>query len=215
MLSSRASFRTRICPKTYTPPMSATRAGATRPRCAWGGPMSSRGQRPICALRSPPWSQARSSSSTVQCLSLMVHVRSCSRRSASNWGAHPSSPERTGSAALSGATVKLRKLGRTGLIVSEIGFGCGPTGGLLVRGTPAERREALACALDLGINYFDTAPGYGSGASESNLGETLQSLRASAVVATKVALDRDSLGDIRGFIERSVEDSLRRLRRQE
>jgi aryl-alcohol dehydrogenase-like predicted oxidoreductase len=116
---------------------------------------------------------------------------------------------------LSGVPVKLRRLGRTGLTVSEIGFGCGPTGGLLIRGTPAERREALACALDLGINYFDTAPGYGTGASESNLGESLQSLRASAVVATKVALDWDSLGDIQGFIERSVEDSLRRLRRQE
>src|ERR1700677_4666991 len=216
MLSSRASFRTRICPKTYTPPMSATRAEATRPRCAWGGPMSSRGRRPFCARRSPPWSQARSSSSTARCRSLMVLVRSCSRRSASNWAVHPSSPERPGrAAALSGVPVKLRRLGRTGLTVSEIGFGCGPTGGLLIRGTPAERREALACALDLGINYFDTAPGYGTGASESNLGETLQSLRASAVVATKVALDWDSLGDIRGFIERSVENSLRRLRRQE
>jgi aryl-alcohol dehydrogenase-like predicted oxidoreductase len=115
---------------------------------------------------------------------------------------------------LSGVPVKLRKLGRTGLTVSEIGFGCGPTGGLFIRGTPAARREALACALDVGINYFDTAPGYGTGASESNLGESLQSLRASAVVATKVALDWDSLGDIQGFIERSVEDSLRRLRRQ-
>jgi aryl-alcohol dehydrogenase-like predicted oxidoreductase len=111
--------------------------------------------------------------------------------------------------------VKLRSLGRTGLSVSEIAFGCGPTGGLFIRGTPAERRDALACALDLGINYFDTAPGYGNGASESNLGEALAALRATAAVATKVALAWENLGDIPGFIERSVEGSLRRLRRQD
>lgn len=109
----------------------------------------------------------------------------------------------------------MRTLGRTGLPVSEIGFGCGPTGGLMIRGSAADRREAVACALDLGINYFDTAPGYGPSVSESHLGETLQELGAQVVIATKVALDWSDLGDIAGSVQRSVEQSLKRLRQSE
>jgi aryl-alcohol dehydrogenase-like predicted oxidoreductase len=108
--------------------------------------------------------------------------------------------------------MKLRTLGRTALPVSEIGFGCGPTGGLMIRGSAAERREAAACALSLGIGYFDTAPGYGSGTSETHLGETLHQLGAPAVVASKVALGPDDLVDIVESIQRSVEASLTRLR---
>jgi aryl-alcohol dehydrogenase-like predicted oxidoreductase len=108
--------------------------------------------------------------------------------------------------------MKLRTLGRTALPASEIGFGCGPTGGLMIRGSAVERREAIACALDLGINYFDTAPGYGANASESHLGEALHHLGARALIATKVALTLRNLGDIVGSIQRSVEESLVRLR---
>jgi aryl-alcohol dehydrogenase-like predicted oxidoreductase len=114
-----------------------------------------------------------------------------------------------------GGEVKLRTLGRTGLSVSEIGFGCGPTGGLMIRGSSARRREAVACALDLGINYFDTAPGYGANVSETHLGETLRELGARVTVATKVALALDDLAGIVGAIQRSVEQSLTRLRLDE
>jgi aryl-alcohol dehydrogenase-like predicted oxidoreductase len=114
------------------------------------------------------------------------------------------------------AIVNLRTLGRTGLAVSEIGFGCGPTGGLMIKSSAAERREAIACAFDLGINYFDTAPGYGASASETNLGDALHELGgARGLVATKVALGLDDLGDIVGCVQRSVEQSLKRLRRDE
>jgi L-galactose dehydrogenase/L-glyceraldehyde 3-phosphate reductase len=51
-----------------------------------------------------------------------------------------------------------RALGRTGLRISALGFGCGNVGGLMVRGAPAERERAVARALELGVNYFDTAP---------------------------------------------------------
>ena len=44
-----------------------------------------------------------------------------------------------------------RTLGRTGLRVGALGFGCGNVGGLLIRGTPAERERAVARALELGI----------------------------------------------------------------
>ena len=63
-----------------------------------------------------------------------------------------------------------RTLGKTGLRVSTLGFGCGNVGGLMVRGAPAEQERAVARAIELGINYFDTAPSYGDGQSEQNLG---------------------------------------------
>ena len=49
-------------------------------------------------------------------------------------------------------------LGRTGMQVSQLGFGCGSIGGLLVRGDYPTMREVVERAIELGINYFDTAP---------------------------------------------------------
>jgi aryl-alcohol dehydrogenase-like predicted oxidoreductase len=105
-----------------------------------------------------------------------------------------------------------RRLGRTGIEISEIGFGCGITAGLMIHGSPDARRDAVAHALDCGINYFDTAPAYGATVSESNLGQALAELNASPIVATKIALDLDDLRDIAGAVIRSVEGSLKRLR---
>ncbi|MET0986711.1 MAG: aldo/keto reductase [Steroidobacteraceae bacterium] len=107
--------------------------------------------------------------------------------------------------------MRLRTLGRTGLAVSEIGFGCGPTAALMIHGSAGQRREAVACALDLGINYFDTAPGYADTVSETQLGLVLRELGARPFIATKVALSIDQLDDIGGTVERSVESSLQRL----
>lgn len=107
--------------------------------------------------------------------------------------------------------MKKRPIGRTGLLVSEIGFGCGGNAGLMVKGTPDEQRAAVSTALELGIDYFDTAPVYGDTASERNLGRALKSLGARPIVATKVALEFEDLDDIAGSVVRSVEDSLERL----
>ena len=65
--------------------------------------------------------------------------------------------------------MRMRTLGRTGLQVSILGFGCGAVGGLMVRGDPADQERAVARALEAGVNYFDTAVQYGDGASERNL----------------------------------------------
>ena len=81
-----------------------------------------------------------------------------------------------------------RTLGRTGIKASQIGFGCGNVGGLLVRGEPEDRTRAVARAIDLGINYFDTAPSYGGGLSERNLGRVLKDLKAEVYLGTKVGL---------------------------
>ena len=109
--------------------------------------------------------------------------------------------------------MEYRVLGRTNLRVSALGFGCGNVGGLMVRGTRAERERAVARALELGVNFFDTAPLYGDGVSEEHLGETLQAVRAQCLVATKVRVGPGGLADPAGAVTRSLETSLRRLRR--
>ena len=98
--------------------------------------------------------------------------------------------------------------------VSALGFGCGDVGGLMVRGTPAERERGVARALEHGINYLDTAPSYGSGESEKNLGQVLRALKPSAptaIVGTKWRLVAADLADVAGAVARSVETSLGRL----
>lgn len=107
-----------------------------------------------------------------------------------------------------------RGLGRTGLRVSQLGFGCGNVGGLMVRGTPKDREQALARALELGINYFDTAPSYGDGLSEQHLGDAVRALNASVLIGNKFSLWPEDMSDIRGAVARSLEASLRRLGRE-
>jgi aryl-alcohol dehydrogenase-like predicted oxidoreductase len=104
-----------------------------------------------------------------------------------------------------------RSLGKTGLTVSTLGFGCGNVGGLIIRGTPAERERAVARAMELGVNYFDTAPSYGDGESERNLGRVLKALKARVQVGTKFRLDPHDLHDIPGAVARSLDQSLKRL----
>ena len=106
-----------------------------------------------------------------------------------------------------------RVLGKTGIRVSEIGFGCGNVGGLMVRGSHEEQVEAVTRALELGIDYFDTAPSYGGRRSETNLGRVLEELSPEVTVATKVRIGAEDLDDIQGAVERSLEASLKRLRR--
>ena len=108
-----------------------------------------------------------------------------------------------------------RRLGQTGLQVSALGFGAGAIGGLFVRGDRAEQQRAVARALEAGITYFDTAPSYGDGRSEENLGHALRALDAwdRVVVGTKVRLHPSDLDDPQAAILRSIEGSLRRLGR--
>jgi aryl-alcohol dehydrogenase-like predicted oxidoreductase len=108
--------------------------------------------------------------------------------------------------------------GKTGVSVSRLGFG-GAVAGLknyLHTYDPSSEEskksvfEALETALKLGITYFDTAPGYGDGASESMFGEVLGSVPKDKIfLATKC-----SPTDYDGVI-RSVEQSLKRLKRDQ
>ena len=105
-------------------------------------------------------------------------------------------------------------LGRTGLSVSRLGFGCGSIGGLLVRGDYPTMRQVVGRAIELGINYFDTAPQYGNGQSEVNLGAVLRELGTDVLVGTKVRLKAEEMSQIGAAVTRSVEGSLRRLGRE-
>lgn len=107
-------------------------------------------------------------------------------------------------------------LGRTGREVSRIGFGGAPAGlrnylGAFDPARPDDRGavvEAIGKALELGVNYFDTAPGYGDGASEAIFGEALARQRPEGLfLATKVGVGEG------GSVRASLEASLKRLRR--
>ena len=108
--------------------------------------------------------------------------------------------------------MKFRRLGKTGLKVSEIGFGCGNIGGLIIRGTHEDQLTAVKKAVEMGINYFDTAPSYGDGRSETHLGDVLAELNPEVVLATKVGLEVEDMRDVGGAVQRSVRKSLKRLR---
>ena len=108
-----------------------------------------------------------------------------------------------------------RHLGSTGLQVSEIGFGCGNVGGLMIRGKHSDQVKAVERAIELGINYFDTAPSYGDGQSEVNLGNVLKELSADVYVGTKFRVTTHEPGNIKGNVIGSVEESLARLQREQ
>jgi aryl-alcohol dehydrogenase-like predicted oxidoreductase len=107
--------------------------------------------------------------------------------------------------------VNYRRILKTTLSLSEIGFGCGGNAGLMVRGSDRDQVRIIAHALDLGINYFDNAPDYGDGAAEDNLGRALRALGQRPVITSKVEIRRENLDDIAGHVVRSCESSLQRL----
>jgi D-threo-aldose 1-dehydrogenase len=80
--------------------------------------------------------------------------------------------------------MKRRALGRTGLSVTELGFGGAPLGNLFRPLAEETARQTLAAAKTAGFGYFDTAPFYGFGLSERRLGEALRG--CDCVISTKV-----------------------------
>ncbi len=106
-----------------------------------------------------------------------------------------------------------RRLGTSGLKVSEIGLGCNNFGMRLDRaGTTA----VVNACLDEGITFFDTADVYGASKSETMLGEALNGKRHEVVLATKFASPMgpgpDQRGGSRRYVMNAVEASLKRLK---
>lgn len=113
--------------------------------------------------------------------------------------------------------MRYRSLGRTGLSVSEIGFGAwgigGDAGGSVAYG-PANRDEslrALRAAFDHGITFYDTSDFYGHGRSEELLGEAFAGRRDKIVIASKGGMLADgthhdfSTDYLRGALDRSLQ----------
>ena len=117
------------------------------------------------------------------------------------------------------STSKFVTLGRTGLLVSRIAFGAGPVSGLMTGDNDDLQRRVIQRAIESGVNWIDTAAGYGNGTSERNVGRALEELRrepgpsATVHVATKVrvTLGDDPPRDVRSQVLKTVEASLERL----
>jgi len=109
--------------------------------------------------------------------------------------------------------MKRRRFGRSGIEISEVVFGGGAVGGILVHKDDATKREAIRRALAGGINWVDTAAQYGSGKSEEALGWLLPEAGATPWLSTKFNLDVENLKDIPARIEESLAGSLARLKR--
>jgi aryl-alcohol dehydrogenase-like predicted oxidoreductase len=109
--------------------------------------------------------------------------------------------------------MQYRTVGKTGVKISEIGFGCGNNAVLMVKAPYDDQKKAVRHALDLGINFFDTAFAYGLGKSEENLGRILNDLGAAPVISTKIRLEADAADDVGAATIRAVEAGLKRLNR--
>ncbi|MCE1189239.1 MAG: aldo/keto reductase [Ignavibacteria bacterium] len=116
--------------------------------------------------------------------------------------------------------MKYRILGNSGLKVSSMGLGC--MGMSFSYGKPADKKEMIDLlhkAVDLGVNFFDTAEIYGPFTNEILLGEALSPLREKIVLATKFGFKLDPSGAARwvgvdsrpSHIREVVEASLKRL----
>jgi len=113
---------------------------------------------------------------------------------------------------------ELARIGSTDLVVSRVGFGGCPMGGH-GWGHVDDRQtiSAIHKALDLGINFFDTADVYGFGHSEEILSRGLGVHRREVVISTKFGVRWDSRGRIRydtsrTYLEEAITRSLKRLR---
>jgi aryl-alcohol dehydrogenase-like predicted oxidoreductase len=111
--------------------------------------------------------------------------------------------------------MELRPFGQTGMQVSAVGFGCWEIGGGYGEIEEAEFARAVGRALDLGINCFDTAEGYGMGASERALAQALGRRRDEAIIVTKFGMnykDKPNLRDSsRERVFASIDKSLKNL----
>ncbi len=109
--------------------------------------------------------------------------------------------------------MKYRDFGATGIEVSELVFGGGAVGGLLINQDDDTRLAAIKRAMEAGINWIDTAPSYGQGRSEEALGWLLREIPEEPYISTKFSIDTRDLSQISGQIEQSLEASLKRLDR--
>ena len=109
--------------------------------------------------------------------------------------------------------MEYRKLGRTDLEVSVLGYGASPLGNEFEEIDVLEGERAVHMAIDHGVNLFDTSPYYGRTLSEERLGRALGPKRKDIVLATKCGrYDVDRFDFSAERVRSSIDESLRRLR---
>ncbi|MEO1066975.1 MAG: aldo/keto reductase [Pseudomonadota bacterium] len=110
-----------------------------------------------------------------------------------------------------------RQLGKDGPDVSAIGLGCWSFAGAYGPTDEVESHKTLKAALDLGINFLDTANVYGNGVSERVIGSFIKDNKDAFTIATKAGIYRDPKTNVRGFnndpkhLRGELEKSLRNL----
>jgi aryl-alcohol dehydrogenase-like predicted oxidoreductase len=107
--------------------------------------------------------------------------------------------------------MQMRRLGRSGLKVSEVGLGCNNFG---MRIDAGETQAVVDAAIEAGINFFDTADIYGGSKSEEFLGKAIGKRRPDLVIATKFGMSMGApqkQGGSRRYIVAACEASLKRL----
>lgn len=109
--------------------------------------------------------------------------------------------------------MQYRKLGKTGLEVSVLGFGASPLGNVF---DPVDEKEGIAAvhlALDHGVNFFDVSPFYGLTLAETRLGKALEGKRNDLILASKCGrYDLQEFDFSRKRILKSIDESLSRLK---
>jgi aryl-alcohol dehydrogenase-like predicted oxidoreductase len=108
--------------------------------------------------------------------------------------------------------MEYRRLGRSGLKVSEIGLGCNNLG---IRADKETSMHIVNYALEMGINFIDTADSYAQGRSEEIIGRAVMGKRSQVIIATKFghpnSVGPNQQAGSRSYIMKAVDASLRRL----
>ena len=110
--------------------------------------------------------------------------------------------------------MKIRRFGRTEFKISQLTFGGGWVGGILIDPDKEIMHKALSIAYEKGINWIDTAESYSEGKSEKNIGDLLPLFSKDKFqISTKARLDPNSSESIISQLDRKIDASLGRLQR--